>query len=70
MKESIQDSTNPEETNKVFIDIKIKIEEDKMIEETQKKTRRKGKDTCKNGKWNSITQRETIEKLNQVELWQ
>ena len=37
MKESIQDSINPEETNKVFIDLKVKLEEAKMIEETLRK---------------------------------
>ena len=37
MKESIQDSINPEETKKVFIDLKVKLEIAKMIEETLKK---------------------------------
>ena len=37
MKESIQDSINPEETKKVFIDLKVKLDEAKMIEETLKK---------------------------------
>ena len=37
MKESIQDSINPEETKKVFIDLKVKLEEAKMIEETLRK---------------------------------
>ena len=37
MKESIKDSINPEETKKVLIDIKVKLEEAKMIEETLKK---------------------------------
>ena len=33
MKESIQDSINPKETKKLFIDLKFKLEEAKMIEE-------------------------------------
>ena len=37
MKESIQDSINPEDTKKVFIDLKVKLEESKMIEETLRK---------------------------------
>ena len=37
MKESIKDSINPEETKKNFIDLKIKIEEANMIEETLRK---------------------------------
>ena len=37
MKESIQDCINLEETNKVLIDIKVKLEEVKMIEETLRK---------------------------------
>ena len=37
MKEIIQDSINPEETKKVFIDIKVKLKETKMIEETLRK---------------------------------
>ena len=37
MKESIQYSINPGETKKVFIDLKVKLEEAKMIEETLKK---------------------------------
>ena len=37
MKESIQDSINPEETKKVFIDLKFKLEKARMIEETLRK---------------------------------
>ena len=37
MKESIQDTINPEETKKVFIYLKVKLEEAKMIEETLRK---------------------------------
>ena len=37
MKKIIQDSINLEETKKVFIDIKVKLEEAKMIEETLRK---------------------------------
>ena len=33
IKESIQDSINPEETKKAFIDLKVKLEEAKVIEE-------------------------------------
>ena len=51
MKESIQDSINPEETKKILINLKVKLEEAKMIEETLKKTTgRKGKDTGRIGK--------------------
>ena len=34
MKESIQDSINPDETKKVNIGLNVKLEEAKMIEET------------------------------------
>ena len=37
IKESIQGSTNPEETKKVFMDLQVKLEESKMIEETLRK---------------------------------
>ena len=37
MKESIQDSINPEETKKVFIDLMVKLEESNMIGETLRK---------------------------------
>lgn len=37
MKESNQDSINHEETKKVFIDLKVKLEESKMIGETLRK---------------------------------
>ena len=37
MKESCQNSIIPEETNQVFIDIKVKLEEYKVIGETLKK---------------------------------
>ena len=37
IKEIIQGSINPEETKKVFIDIKVKLEEAKIIEETLRK---------------------------------
>ena len=37
MKESIQDSISPEETKKVFIDLRVKLEEANMIEETLRK---------------------------------
>ena len=37
MKESIQVSISPKETTKVFIDLKVKLEEAKMIEETLRK---------------------------------
>ena len=37
MKERIQDSINPEETKRVFIDLKVKLEEAKIIEETLRK---------------------------------
>ena len=37
MKESCQNSINPKETKKVFIDIKVKLEEPKVIEETLRK---------------------------------
>ena len=32
-KESIQDSINPEETKKVFIDLKVKLEEAKLLKQ-------------------------------------
>ena len=37
MKESIQESNNPEEINKVFIYLKVKLEEAKVIEEALRK---------------------------------
>ena len=37
MRESIKNSINPKETKQVFIDIKVKLEEAKMIEETLRK---------------------------------
>ena len=37
MKEIIQDSINHEETKKVFIGLKVKIEEAKIIEEIVRK---------------------------------
>ena len=37
MKENIQDSIDPEETKKFFIDLKVNLEEAKMIEETLRK---------------------------------
>ena len=37
MKETIQDSINPKETKKVCIDLKVNLEEAKMIEETLRK---------------------------------
>ena len=37
MKESVQASINPQETKKVFMDLKVELEEAKMIEETSRK---------------------------------
>ena len=37
MKESIQVSINPKETKELFMNLKVKLEESKMIEETLRK---------------------------------
>ena len=69
MKESIQDSINPKETKKVFIDLKVKLEEAKMIEETLRKQLEEKEKICRIGKWNSLTQRETTKQGHQAEQW-
>ena len=43
MKEIIQDSINPRETKKVFIDLKVKLEDAKTIEEALRKNWKKRK---------------------------
>ena len=68
MKENIQDSINLEETNKVFIDLKVKLEESKMIEETLRKQLEENERIHVELE-NEVVSLRATKQEHQVELW-